>query len=127
MDVQGLIEQWRIKKTVEDELKAERQAIAKQIAEALEHPEEGSKTHAVGPYKVTVKGTINRRVDWGALDGVFERHPECHAPVRVKRELDDKGVRWIRDNAPEIYAEMAETITAKPEAPGIKVEVVGDA
>ena len=122
--LENLIERWAGIKVAEDNLREERQELARDIAAALEHPAEGSKTHNVGPYKVTVRGSVNRRVDWAAFEAVMAEHPEAHSPHKVKRELDAVGLRWIQENEPGLYLALSEAITSTPGAPGIKVEVI---
>lgn len=117
-----LIAEFRDWKTREESAKEARRAVAEKIAAALEHPEEGSKTHAVGGYKVTIKGVVNRRVDWELFDGVcFTLPVGVPPPVVQKRELDMRGVRWIQANEPALYARLATAITATPGA--VQVEV----
>lgn len=103
-------------KRLEEQWKQKRIEAGNAIAEALGTPDEGSKTHKVDELgvKVTVKQPVNRRVDWTAFDAVAAAHPGEHLPVVHKRELDTKGLKWIRDNQPQLYAELARAITATP-------------
>jgi hypothetical protein len=100
-----------------DEAKAERRRVELGIliAAALGKPDEGSKTHAIDGYSVKVTQPINRKVeDWSAFDAVLGKHPGEPAPVKVKRELDAAGVRWLLENSPEFYRELAKHIVATP-------------
>jgi hypothetical protein len=112
-------------KAEENEAKEARRAVGEELAAALEHPDEGSKTHTVGGFKVTIKGTVNRKVDWELFDGVaFSLPPGIPAPVVVKRELDVVGLRWLQREQPEFYARIARAITAKPGAVLVEVRDV---
>ena len=121
-EVEDLVRQWQCYKEDEDAAKAMRRNIAESIAARLDHPTEGSKTHTVGPYKVTVKGGVNRKVDWVEFDTAAERRKEPHAPFKPKKELDIKGLHYIEKNHPEYYLELCEAITSTPAAVQITVK-----
>jgi hypothetical protein len=118
-----LVEAWREAKRREQTAEAERVLIGNKLASILGVPEEGAKSHTVGNYSVTVKQPINRTVDWAVFDAAKAVAPEgTHMPEKVKRELDETGLKWIRDNQPELYAEIAKAVTAKPGRIGIEVK-----
>jgi hypothetical protein len=96
------------------ELKAieERVKLAEQIAAQLESKEEGSTTHKVNNYKVCIKKTINRRVDWEEFNQLSLGRENI--PVKIKQELDEPGLKWIRENEPEYYKQLCTCITARP-------------
>jgi hypothetical protein len=116
-----LINSFRDAVIAEQAAKALRVKLAVEIASKLAHPDEGSKTHTVEGFKVTISTRINRKVDWDALDVVVSAH-DLHAPVRTKRELDLTGLKWCRDNEPDYYNELAKTITATPGQPTVTVK-----
>lgn len=122
MDTEKLIDTWIEAKRLEDIHKAKRQTVAAELAAMLGHPEEGSKTHTVGEYKVTLKGTINHKVDWELYDSLFMSNSDKHPPHVEKRELDSKGVRYYRENEPSFYRALAECITAKPGVVGVTIK-----
>lgn len=101
-------------KIAEAEATAKRVALAEQIAAKLGAPDEGSKTHTVGAFKVTVKQPVNRKVDWKAFDLAHAAFPDKPAPVVTKRELDVPGMRWCQENEPAFYQALAKAITATP-------------
>ena len=108
--MEELIERYTKAKEAETKATQARVEAGNRLAEALGAPDEGSKTHEVGRFKVTLRQPINRRVDWELFDGVLFDHPPC----RVKRELDEPGLKWIRENEPEAYAQYCRAITSKP-------------
>lgn len=111
-------------KTNEESAVAERRRIAALIQEATGHQSEGAKTYSVGDYKVTVKAPLIRSMDWKAWANVKDQiNPDLH-PIKVKEELDEKGVAWIQANEPEIYAILATCITTKPGALSVSVKPV---
>jgi len=109
-------------KAREDAAKKQRQEIAKLIAAEVEHPEEGQKTIKTDGYKVAVKGVVNRTVDWEAFDRVWGNAP--NPPVKIKRELDTKGLAYYRETDPALYLLLAGVITVRIGAPQVTVEVV---
>jgi hypothetical protein len=74
--------------------------------------EEGSKTHAVGSYKVTITGRINRKIDWELFDQVSSKIPETLWPV--KRTLDVTGVKYLANNEPQLYKVLSPALTVEP-------------
>ena len=116
--MEDLVKAYVKAKKAEARATEKRRKLAAELADALEHPDEGSKTHTVGDYKVTVKGSLNRRVDWDAFDQVTAQHPPC----KTKRELDVKGLHWFKENDKRTYEKYLETITTKPGAVQVSVK-----
>lgn len=112
---------------------AESQAVAARIdAEnavlALTGVEdEGSKTHRGAAYKVTVTGVVNRRVDEAALGAVREQVSAdiFDLAFRFKPEVSVAGVKHLRNNEVELYAIVAQAITATPGKPSVRIEAIG--
>jgi len=121
--MKDLIQRYLQAQAAEQKAKATRIELTHQIADALEHPEEGQKTHKVDGYKITVKQKINRRVDWDGFDAAMSgsKNP---APCIIKRELDIKGLRWYADNDPDRYFELTKSITEKPGLPSVEVKEI---
>jgi hypothetical protein len=109
---------------------AEHQATAARIeAEAallalVQCPDEGSKTYRGLRFKVTVTGNVSRRVDEAALAGVRERLGESmfERAFRFKPEVSVTGIKYLRDNEPQLYAVAAEAIVATPGKSSVKAE-----
>lgn len=118
MTVQDLVAEYLDAKQEEAVAEARRVAIGEQLAALLDGPEEGSKTHDVGDYKVTVKRVVNRKVDWAAFDALGLTAPPC----KIKRELDAAGLRWYMEQQPEAYKKLCKTITATPGRAQIEVK-----
>jgi hypothetical protein len=116
-----LIHAYQRAKATEDAAKAERQELGQKIADALEHPAEGQKTHQVGAWSVTVKQPINRKVDWTAFDAAMIGC-ETPPPTIPKRELDVMGLRWYADTDPERHLALLDSITATPGMPQITIK-----
>ena len=108
MEVTDLIVAYLRAKEAETTASAERVRIGEVLASQLAHPDEGSQTHTIGDYKVTISGVINRKVDWDSLHALRLEH----CPERIKYELDMAGVRYY-EGRPE-YNDICKTITAAP-------------
>lgn len=110
-----------------EELTIEKRDIAKELATLLPAPTEGSKTHNTDHYKVTVKNSVNRKVDWPAFDDICMAHGLKHSPCKVKekRELDMNGIRFFQTSSEhkDIFADLSETITATPGQPQVTIKV----
>ena len=118
--MKDLIEQYLKAKDAETKDTLTRVAIGDAIAAQLGYPLEGSKTHTVDEYRVTIKGVVNRRVDWEALDALKlgDKSPE----KTPKRELDVAGLRWWWDSDPATYRAILRAITATPGRVQVTVE-----
>ena len=123
-NVESLAIAWLEAKRGEEEYRKARVAVEASLAEALEVPDEGSKTHRLDNYKVTLTQPVTRKLDEKAWDTVKDRVPAEMAPVRVKVEADGTGCKWLAKNEPDIWASIAEAFTAKPGKVGVKVEVL---
>lgn len=97
-------------------------AISAEIAMTVEVKDEGSKTTKVDGYKVTTTQPIYRKVDAAAWDQVSHRIPANMHPVKYKLEADAKGMKYLIDNEPELWSEIAEAFTTTPGKIQVKVE-----
>ena len=61
-EMKDLIKEWLELKQAETEAKEKRRELGAKIAAKLECPSEGSKSHKVDVYTVTVKGVVNRNI-----------------------------------------------------------------
>lgn len=100
-----------------DEAKAtaKRIALEEELIELVGAKKEGAQTHTIGDYKVTITGRINRKIDWDVFDkSISSKIPESLHPVKVKRELDETGIRYLENNEPQLYKILAKALTVKP-------------
>jgi hypothetical protein len=92
-----------------------RVALEEELISLLGSKEEGAETHHVGVYKITITGKLNRKIDWDVFDAkVASKIPETLHPVKVKRELDDTGVKYLANNEPQFYKLLSAALTVKP-------------
>lgn len=122
MDLEILVTDYQTAKAAEDTATAERRRLATLIADALEHPIEGSKTHTVGGVKVMVKGTVNRKVDWPLFLECCAMRPQIAPPYIETQKLDMKGMQWVEENQPEFYRALCQAVTEKPGAVSVTVK-----
>lgn len=92
----------------------------------VEAKPEGSVTTRTAGWKVTVTGVVNRSIDAAALAAVRSAMPAAlfEQAVRYKPELITAGVRFLQQNEPDAYAQLAQAFTAKPGKTGVVVERV---
>lgn len=102
-----------------------RRDLAAQIQALTGHESESSKTYKDGDWKVTVKAPMVTSMDWGQWEAVKAEIPEQFWPVEMKPSLDMKGVAWIKDNDPGLYAVLAQCLTTKPGALQVTVKGAG--
>jgi hypothetical protein len=120
--VQDLCNDWLQAKKDEASANKRRVEIEALIVEQTGKRDEGSQTHDLGEFKVTVTGKVTRKMDWKAWETVKGKIAPALHPVKLKPELDEKGVKWLHDNEPEIYALLP--IEVKPAKTAVEVKVV---
>lgn len=86
--------------------------------------DEGAVTVRDGAWKATVTTVVNRRFDEAALAAIRDRIPDAlfDQAVRYKPEPRMEGVRYLRNNEPEMYAVLAEALIATPGKTQVRVE-----
>jgi len=120
--IEQLCIEWLAAKSAEQTANAERVAIEDQIVAHTGKRDEGAKTVDATGYKITVTGKINRKMDWKAWETVKAQIPADMHPVKLKPELDEKGVRWLAENEPEIYKLLP--IEVKQAKTAVEVKIV---
>ena len=98
--------------------------IEEQIGEALAHKSEGSQTHTLQNYKVTLTQPIARKVDPEVWESVKGKCPADMQPVKTVISADATGCKYLAANEPELWAEIAPAFTSKPGKLGVKVEEI---
>lgn len=102
-------------KLAEKEANERRVALEEELIALVGAREEGSQTHAIGDYKITITGKLIRKLDWEMFDAsIAGKIPQELQPVKIKRELDDTGVKYLANNEPQIYRLLAKALTIKP-------------
>jgi len=100
---------------IEREANERRVQLEEELIAIVGAREEGSKTHTIGNFKVTVTGKLNRKIDWDVFDSsIASQIPESLQPVKIKRELDETGVKYLANNEPQLYKLLSKALTIKP-------------
>ena len=112
--IEQLSADWLDAKKAEAVANKKRVGIEEQIVLLTGKRDEGSQTVDASGYKITVTGKVTRKMDWDKWKTVKAQiHPNLW-PVKSKPELDEKGVKYLQANEPEIYALLPiEVKTAK--------------
>ena len=126
MSTEKLAGQWLALKRERDDIDEQMSALAVEVASRLEHPAEGSKTHTLDGYKVTVTARMNRRIDAKKWHAIREGIPRTMWPVKEKLEADPRGCRYLAENQPDVWAIVAAAITETPGKPGLEVREVAE-
>ena len=123
-NLKPLAQAWLDAKHAEATANAERLKIEAQMVEALEVPTEGSKTHKIEGYKITVTQPVTRKIDADAWAKVSSKCPTAMQPIKTKIEADATGCKYLAENEPAIWKRIAAAFETKPGKVGFKVEAV---
>jgi len=123
-NIDGLAADWLLVKAQEKEIIAQRHAIEEQINSALDAKDEGSITHTLQDYKITLTQPVSRKVDPIAWDKIKDKIPENMHPVKVSVSADASGCRYLAEKEPRLWARVAKAFTSKAGKVGIKVEAL---
>ena len=120
-NVAGLCGAWLEAKRREEEAKKARIKIEDELSAALEKKSEGSITHKVGDYKVTLTQPIYRKVDETKWHEVKTNIQHDLWPIKQKIEVDDVGVRFLVEHMPDVWRMISDAFTVTPGKVGVKV------
>jgi hypothetical protein len=117
--VEDAASDWMDAKNEEIAANKRRVEIEEELLSFITSKTEGSESHQVGPYKVTLTGRLNRKVDWDMLPKLGI--PEDMLPLKHKPELDLKGLRYLESNEPEFYNAFCKALTIEPAKTSVTV------
>ena len=110
-------------KKLEDDAKLARVAHEARILPFLEQVEEGSKTTTLANgTKITVKNGYNRSLDQEGWKRIKHKIPEKLHPVQLKEVLSETTLRYLKNNEPDFYKEMATVVTTSPAKPYLTIK-----
>jgi len=121
-NTEALCAEWLEAKRAEEKARNQRIAIESQLAEAFCVPEEGSKTHQLDDYKLTLTQPVSRKLDAKEWDKVKGKIDANLHPVKVKIEADATGCKYLAKNEPDIWAAIASAFETNPGKIGVEVE-----
>lgn len=125
-NIAPLARAWLDAKRAENEANAARLKIEAQMQGALEIPQEGSKTHKVDGFKITVTQPVTRKLDEAEWAKVQVYCPAEYRPIKTKIEADATGCKWLVENEPKLWALISGAFETKPGKVGFKVENVSN-
>ena len=123
-NIDGLASEWLEVKAQEKKIIAQRHAIEEQITSALEAKGEGSITHKLDEYKITLTQPVSRKVDAIVWDKIKDKIPENMHPVKTTVSADSAGCRYLSEKEPRLWAKVAKAFESKQGKIGIKVEAL---
>jgi chaperonin cofactor prefoldin len=123
-NIDGLASEWLEVKAEEKLIIARRHAIEAQITEALEAKSEGSITHKLELFKVTLTQPVSRKVDPILWEKVKDKIPENMRPVKETISADAAGCRYLLEKEPRMWAKILIAFESKPGKVGVKVEAL---
>lgn len=121
-DLKELGQAWLQAKAAEVRAVAQRLAIEEQIVALTGKRDEGSKTHDAPGLKIVVTGKVTRKMDWKQWNEVVGEFPAELRPVKLKPELDERGVKWLAEHRPDLYAKLP--MEVKPAKTAIEVKAI---
>jgi hypothetical protein len=125
-----LADQWRAAKRDEDQANIRRVEIEKQMITAAAFIKlEGSESHKSDTKKVTFTAKLTKKLDVKKWLSVKGNIPEAFRSVVkeksvIEYKLDDKGVKYLESNEPDIFAILSEALTITPAKTAVKVELL---
>ena len=125
MPLEKLCDDWLKAKRVETNANALRLIIEEQILALTGAKGEGAKTVDTDGYKLTITGKLTRKMDWAKWEEIKSKIAPLLHPVKLKPELDEKGVKYLQLNEPEIYALLP--IEVKPAKTAVDVKLKEEA
>ena len=123
-NVSALARDWIEAKKQEAEANKRRIEIEEQLVSALGAKDEGSVTHALDGYKVTIAQPISRKIDAKMWEIVKNNIPNELWPIKTKVDVDATGIKWLKENKPAMWKTVSRAFTEKPGKVGVKVDAV---
>ena len=123
-NIEGLCGGWLEAKRREDEARRSRIEIENQISVALEKKTEGSITHKLDHYKVTLTQPIYRKLDvakWATVKTLIDQNLW---PIKIIVEAEATGCKWLAKERPDLWALVADAFTITPGKVGIEVKEI---
>lgn len=96
------------------------------LVKLLPEKVEGSVIVSGANYKVAITYGMNRTIDGAALESIRGSIPTdlFDRAIAYKPSIVLAGLRYLIDNEPNTYAQLAQAITARASKPSLKVEAI---
>lgn len=123
MNIEQLATDLIAAKAAEAAANKKRVAIEEQIITMLGHKDEGSQTtELTNGLKITVTGKMTYSADMPALMQLCGDLPENMRPIKTKVELDQTGLKYLKNNEAEIWKHLSIAITMKPAKTSVEIK-----
>jgi hypothetical protein len=123
-NIDELAAEWLAVKNEELALTAQRHAIEEKLAAFLETKNEGSITHKLEEFKVTLTQPVTRKLDLVHWEKVKSKIDESLYPLRRWCLLILLGVVIWQRKEPKLWAKIAPAFETKSGKIGVKVELL---
>jgi hypothetical protein len=124
LTIEQLAQQLVAAKAAENAANKQRVAIEEKIIELVGAREEGSATtELANGLKLTITGKMTYKADMPTLLTICQSLPEAMRPIKTEVKLDETGAKWLRNNEPETWAQIAPAITITPAKTSVSVKV----
>lgn len=117
----ALAKEWVDAKAAETALRDRRLRIESEMLKQIPVKLGGNTTEKTEHYMIMTVSRLQWSVDWTAYDWIKEQIPETLRPVGYAPKLDTKRLKWLEQNEPAIYRELAHCISAKPQKVGFQI------
>lgn len=121
-----LLSDWCKFKKAENVAKKKRIEVEGKVEALYGSFEEKSKTFSEEElgFKTVISKSITSSLNQEMYKEVRLNIHEDLRPEKIKFEIDTVGMKWLKENKPEIYREVSDCITSKPGKTGVKVEKI---
>lgn len=123
-EINNLISQWREAKNAEDLAKKTRLQLESEIEQTVGGFDKGTTNLETEDGKLVISAGFNESWDQDVLQSIAHEIPANLFPFRYQLKPDNKGVKWIRNNEPEIFAKLEPALTVKPKKPSFSFKGV---
>ena len=124
LTIEQLATQLVAAKAAENAANKARVAIEEQIISMIGAREEGSATtELANGLKLTVTGKMTYKADMPTLLAICQTLPEALRPIKTEVKLDETGAKYLRNNEPEVWSQLAPAITITPAKTAVSVKV----
>jgi hypothetical protein len=122
-----LAREWAEWKAREDKARENRVLVEERICALHKPREEGSEQFATeGGYKIKLTGKLSYKADIDLLQVLTSDWPADAKPIKVEMKVDETKLKAIRQNAPKVWAQIAQAVEVKPAKTGVTIEYKGN-
>jgi hypothetical protein len=121
--IDSLVDDLIAAKRAEAESSKKRITIEEAIIKRVGQREEGAQTTELeSGMKLTITGKLSYKADIDKLLELCQNLPSQFRPIKIETKLDETGVKFLRNNEPDLYKLIAQAITVKPAKTSVEVK-----